>query len=680
MGHFAVNRPVSVLMLTLVMIMFGVAAYLNLPSDLFPEVSQPGLVVHTEYKGAASSEIEKTVTKKLEEKLGSVKNVASMKSISGEERSDIALTFGWGTNMDLAAMDVRAKLDEVMDDLPEDAEDPVVLRTSSGSGAVMVLNIAPNPKASVDVRTNPDDLREDVERLLKPRLERINGVAAIGIAGGKEYEVRVLILPDKLSGYNLSIIDVKDAFERENISQRGGKLKEENSQFLIRTVGTFTINEIGELVVSRPGEKIVRLREVATFKSHEVEKSPESVARLKTSASDKSQTSIEVSIFKKSGGNSVAICEAVRQTRIQVLAELAKRNAKSGIDIDEETVARLATFRSSLPENDPAVQFISKNAPFEAVVSYDESVFISESLDMVQSNGLQGLILASVILLVFLRRVQSTFIVVLSMPVSVIATFSLFYASGISVNIFSMAGLTLAVGMVVDNAIVVTEAIFHKLTYEKRIKKAVTEAVIEIGPAVWASTLTTVAVFLPIVFVPGIAGQIFRDLSWVITYTLIFSIIIAFTLIPMLTLQVMGIEFGLFDILNKILETLISPLTKVADIFIGIYKSILKIFIESLAARGVLVAIMAVCFVGAVLMLPPSEFFPETKVDSFALTVRPRVGQTLEVVNKAAERIETYFNNVPEIVRFNISATPREIRLIATFDKEKVMGGEVRPV
>ena len=681
MGSFSVNRPVSVLMLTFVMILFGTAAYFNLPSDLFPEVSQPGLMVRTHYEGAASSQIEQTVTKKLEEKLGSVKNLVAMKSISGEERSDISLTFGWGTEMDLAAMDVRAKLDEVGDDLPDDAEDPVVLRTSSGSAAIMVLNVAANARAPKPV--DEDDLREEVEKFLKPRLERINGVAAISIAGGKQYEVRVKVKPARLASHGLSILDVQDALERENLSQRGGKLKQENTQFLIRTVGSFTIQELKRLLVSSPGQKRVELGQVADLEEREVEKAPESFARLRTGAAATALPSVEVSILKKSGGNSVAICEAVRRTRLEVLFDLAKRDTNPPDGASEEAFAQLGTFAEGStvpPELASLKEYVEKNAPFEAVVSYDESVFISESLDMVKSNGLQGLILASIILLVFLRRIQSTVIVVLSMPVSVIATFSLFYAGDISLNIFSMAGLTLAVGMVVDNAIVVTEAIFHKLSYERRVKKAITEAVTEIGPAVWASTLTTMAVFLPIVFVPGIAGQIFRDLSWVITYTLFFSIIVAFTLIPMLTMNVMNIKFALFDMINKGIEVMLWPLSALAVAVTGVYKKVLRAFISSIFARLLLVGAMGVIFIFTLCLLPPSEFFPETKVESYALTIRPRVGQTLEKVNQAALRVESMFAEVKDVARFNVSVTPREIRLIATFDKEKVMADEIVPL
>ncbi|MDF1811116.1 MAG: efflux RND transporter permease subunit [Verrucomicrobiales bacterium] len=651
MREFAVNRPVSVLMLTLLMIFFGAAAYQRLPQDLFPDVSQPTLVIETVYTGAASSEIEQNVTRKIEEKLGTVKGTTSLASASGDERSRITLTFQWGTNMDLAAMDVRAKLDEVRSLLPEEAEEPVVLRGSSATGAVMVLNVASNPAAPNPV--HPDELRNVVMQTIKPGMERLNGVALVEVKGGKEYEVQVRVVPDKIRAAGLSILDVRDALERENISQRGGKLREGDSQFLIRTVGTVAIENLSRLIVSRPGEPVRRLGEVADVTPREVEKAASGYARLKTGKSTGAIPSVEVSIYKKSGGNSVAICASAREVMSEVLFVLATDS-----------------------ENGSAEPL----SPLQITIAYDESVFIKESLDMVRTNGVTGLVLASIILLVFLGRFQSTFIVVLAMPVSVIATFSLFYAVNISINIFSMAGLTLAVGMVVDNAIVMTEAIFQKMSYERRIRKAVVEAISEIGPAIRASTLTTIAVFLPVVFVPGIAGQIFRDLSWVITYTLIFSMVVAFTLIPMLTFKVMDSKMGVFDGVNRIIGFLLQPLMLFGKGVSKLYKVVLSIVIESVAVRLLLILVMALAFTISVNMWPSAEFFPETKVESYRLVIRPRAGQTLESVDRASRLLEKKFTGVANLKDYNISVSPREVGVIASFDKDEVKAGKVYPV
>ncbi len=648
MKDFPVNRPVSVLMLTLLMILFGGAAYRQLPRDLFPEVGQPQLVIETRYEGAASIEVEQSVTRRIEEKLGTVKGVAAMSSLSGDERSRIAVTFRWGTDMDLAAMDVRAKLDEVGGDLPDDADDPVVLRGSASSGAVIILNVAPHPD-SPDT-DSPGDLRQVVEGLIKPRLERINGVASVRVKGGREYEVRVRVVPERLRAVGLSILDVRDALERENLSQRAGRLLEGENRFLIRTVGSVSPETLSRLIVSRPGEEVRRLGEVAEVVPGLVARAPESLARLKTGAATTAKPAVEVSIFKKSGGNSVEICAAAREVREEMLAGLARRTGSDG------------------------------PPPLQITIAYDESVFIRESLDMVRSNGITGLALASVILLVFLGRVQSTVIVVLAMPVSVIATFSLFYAGGISINIFSMAGLTLAVGMVVDNAIVVTEAIFQKLGRERRVKKAVTEAIAEIGPAVWASTLTTVAVFLPVVFVPGIAGQIFRDLSWVITYTLVFSMVVAFTLIPMLTYKVMGAKLELVEWLNLVIGWILWPLTRAAVAGSAAYRKLLSTMIRSVTARVLLVLLMAGAFAASIRMLPPAEFFPETRVESYELTLRSRAGQTLDAVDRGARILENSFASIEPLASYGVSVSPREVSFIASFDREEVIAGKIRPL
>lgn len=683
MGHFAVNRSVSVLMLTLVLILFGGAAYLRLPRDLFPEVSQPGLVIRTPFEGATSGEIEAGVTRKIEDVLGSVKDVVSMTSRSGGEVSEIALTFSWGTDMDLAAMDVRAKLDEVAADLHEDAGDPVVLGVGAGAGAVLVLNAAPNMRAPEEIRLHPDHLRGVVEQLVQPRLERINGVAAIQVAGGRMYEIQVIADPARLAAHALSLPDLRTALERENVSQRGGRLREEASQFLVRTSGSVTLESLDQLIVSRPGQPVVRLRDVATIRENggdpaPVPRAPESHARLGSGGS--SAPSVSLSVYKKSGGNSVLICQAVREARLGILADLALRHATPPVPLDEATLHALAQASSPTPTQAALLAWIETNAPLEIVLTYDESTFIEESLAMVQSNGLQGLLLASLILLVFLRRVQSTLVVCLSMPVSVIATFSLFYAAGIGINIFSMAGLTLAVGMVVDNAIVVTESIFHRLQHERRVKKAIIEAVTEIGPAVWASTLTTVAVFLPIVFVPGVAGQIFRDLSWVITFTLAFSILFAFTLIPMLTFHVMRMESRLFDLLNRLMDILTHPILGRIEAGTAAYRHLLSWFMTTLRARLALVGVMGVVFALALLWMPPLEFFPDTKTETFALTVRPHVGLSLDAVNTAAVRIESSLETISTVKRFNTRVTTDEIRILLTFDKRDVMAERVHPL
>lgn len=648
MKEFPVNRPVSVLMLTLLMVLLGAAAYQRLPQDLFPDVSQPELIVETIYDGAASSEVEQNVTRKIEAKLGTVSGVTSMSSTSGDEKSRIALTFQWGTDMNTAAMDVRAKIDEVRSDLPEETKEPLVLRQSSNSSAVLVLNIATNP--AVEKPIPVDELRKITIQTLKPRLERLNGVASVDVRGGKEYEVQVRAVPDKLRATGLSILELRDALERENLSQRGGKLKEGDTQFLIRTVGSVSIENLAQLIVSRPGENpIRRLGEVAIVTPHEVEKSPESLARLKTAVHDESIPSVEVSIYKVSGGNSVEIAEATRQVRLEFLADLAQQSG-------------------------------NEEPPLQISIAYDESVFINESLEMVRSNGVVGLMLAGIILLFFLGQFQSTVIVVLAMPVSVIATFSLFYAGNISVNIFSMAGLTLAVGMVVDNAIVVTEAIFHKLKHERRIKKAITEAISEIGPAVWASTLTTIAVFLPVVFVPGIAGQIFRDLSWVITYTLIFSMIVAFTLIPMLTCQVMSTQLSVFDWINRSISILLWPFQKLGSKFADGYRWILGVVIESRSTRLLLIVVMVLAFVLSLANFPSTEFFPDTKVESYQLTLRPRAGQTLAAVDRGTERLEQELNAITTLNQYGLSISPGAVSTIASFDKGAVNRGEIKPL
>jgi len=633
MAHFATDRPVTVTMMTIVMVLFGVLSYMILPRDLFPDISRPALTVVTEYEGAASRDIESLVTKKIEEKLGAVKGVRSMKSISGNERSQVMLEFNWGTNMDLALMDVREKLDQVKDDLPDKAESPVISRASLTSSAVVVVNVSARPGAQFQEA----NLRNVVDERVKLRLERIDGVAAVVLSGGDEYEVRIELDQARLESYQLNNEDVRQALERENISQRGGKVSEGRKDYLVRTVGKYTrVQNVGRTVVAtRDGEPIY-LNRVA----HRIEKRAKrrtDLARLKSEDADRPAESIELAIFKKPGGNSVAISADTRAFIKEIQAE-------------------------------------EKELAF--AVSYDEAVFINESLEMVMGNFKLGLILSTLVLLVFLRSVQSTLVVFLSMPVSVISAFMLFRVQGMTLNVFSLAGLTLAVGMVVDNAIVVIEASFAHLAHERRVKKAIVEAVQEVRAPVVASTLTTLAVFLPIAFVPGIAGQVFRDLSFTVTYSLIFSLIVAFTLIPMLTNAMLSRDITLFKWLNLIPELLFSKILRLTDFGRAttvVYQWLLKGILRTWYTRLAVLAGVVVLFVLSFRLMPPSEFFPDTAQKEYEVVVETPTGSTLDFTDqKVAAAEDVISRSVQPLPGASVSArlvSAHKARIVLNFEK-----------
>ncbi|ODS33629.1 MAG: acriflavin resistance protein [Candidatus Scalindua rubra] len=626
MGNFAVNKPVAVSMLILLLVLLGALAWKMLPRDLFPDISKPVLGVVTKYEGASSQEIEETITRKLEEKLGTAKGVKAMQSFSGNEKSEIVLEFGWGTKMDIAVMDVREKLDQVKDDLPDDADSPLISRDVGASQAVVVLNVSARHKAL------ESELREKVDSSVKLRLERIDGVAAVLLSGGDQYEVKVYIDQNRLKEFGITNEDVRVALERENISQRGGRLAEGRTDYLVRTVGKYTsIDDISKTVVSNRGEKPIYLRDVA-YSIRRMPKKKTDIARMKSPDVDKSSLCIELAVFKKPGGNTVKISEAIGK----------------GVEV----------LKVEYPELD-------------IVISYDQAIYINNSLKMVMSNGKQGLILAIIILLVFLRSAQSTIVVALSMPVSVIAAFILFKAKGMGVNIFSLAGLTLAVGMTVDNAIVVIEAIFVNLSYDKRVRKAIIAALKEVGAPVFSSTLTTLAVFLPIVFVPGLGGQIFKDLSYTIIFTLIFSLLVAFTLIPMLASKLLGSTFIGFRLVNSGLTLLLDKI-----FFIGwfggkvlyIYDKIIKFVIDKWYTRLALIFSVGFIFFLSLKLMPGSELFPPTSQKEYEILVETPTGFTLEKTDSIVNKIEGILNSEERIRRYSVTFLPGNARIIVVFD------------
>lgn len=629
MGNFAVNRPVAVSMIILLLVLLGALACKVLPRDLFPDISKPVLGVVTKYEGASSQEIEEAITRKLEETLGTAKGVKSMQSFSGNERSEIVLEFGWGTKMDIAVMDVREKLDQVKDDLPDDADSPLISRNIGASQAVVLINVSTRNKSL------ESELREKVDSAVKLRLERISGVAAVSLSGGDQYEVKVHIDQNKLKAFGITNEDVRIALERENISQRAGHLAEGYTNYLVRTEGKYkNINDIAKTVVSNKDGILIYLRNVASS-IQRMPKKKAGIARMKSPDIDKSSLCIELAVFKKPGGNTVKISDSV-----------------------EKEVENL---KVEYPELD-------------IVVSYDQSIYIKNSLRMVMSNGMQGLILAVIILLVFLRSAQSTIVVALSMPVSVIAAFILFRAMGMSLNIFSLAGLTLAVGMTVDNAIVVIEAIFVNLSHDKRIRKAIIAALKEVGPPVFSSTLTTLAVFLPIVFVPGLGGQIFKDLSYAIIFTLIFSLLVAFTLIPMLASKVLGSDFIGYRFVNSGLAFLLDKI-----LFIGwfgrnvlyVYDKVIKFVIHKWHTRLVLIVSVGFIFFLSLQFMPSAELFPPTAQKEYEILVETPTGFTLDKTDSIVNDIEKILNSEERIRRYSITILPGSASLIIVFDSEE---------
>lgn len=478
----AVNRPVTVWMFMLAVMLFGMVGFSRLAVMLLPDLSYPSVTIRTAYDGAAPVEIEQLVSKPIEEAVGVVKGLRKISSISRSGMSDVVLEFEWGSNMDMASLEVREKLDTI--ELPLDINKPLLLRFNPNLDPIMRLAFSV-PDAS---EKNLKQMRTFAEEELKRRLEALSGVAAVRLSGGLEQEVHILLNQQKLSQLNLNADDIKQRINQENINLSAGKVIQSDKEYLVRTLNQFnSLEELGNVIIFRNDQTLVRLNEVAEISDAYKERSD--ITRIGD------VESIELAIYKEGDANTVTVAKKLQ-------AELALINKA-----DENK---------------------------QLNIIYDQSEFIESAVNEVTSSALIGSVLAMLVIYLFLRNIVATLIISISIPFSVIATFNMMYFADISLNIMSLGGIALAIGLLVDNAIVVLENIDrYQSQGMSKIEAAVTGCK-EVSGAIFASTLTTLAVFVPLVFVDGIAGALFADQALTVTFALLASLFIALTAIPML--------------------------------------------------------------------------------------------------------------------------------------------------
>ena len=493
----ATRRRVTVGMVTLTMVLFGVIALFGLKVNLLPDLSYPTLTVRTEYEGAAPLEIENLVSQPVEEAIGVVKNLRKIHSVSRTGQSDVILEFAWGTNMDQAGLDVRDKLDILQ--LPLEAKKPVLLRFNPSTDPIIRLSLsATNAQGAPIGEAELKQLRRFADDELKKRVEPTPGVAAVKVGGGLEDEVEVELDQQRLQQLNLSVADVTKRLADENVNVSGGRIESGSQRYLVRTVNQFgTLQEMRNLLVKVDKGVPVHLKDIAQVQQGYKER--EGIVRVD------GHEAIELAVYKEGDANTVSVAANVHKQ-----------------------LDRLTCSKSS----EGCVSVLPSNAKLDTID--DQATFIQSSLDDVRNDAIIGGILAIIIIFFFLGDVRSTLIIALSLPISLVATFFFMGQFGVSLNVMSLGGLALATGMVVDDSIVVLENIARLREHGMGIVEAAVKGAREVSMAVIASTLTTVAVFFPLVFVQGVAGQLFRDEALTVTFAMLISLVVAMTLIPML--------------------------------------------------------------------------------------------------------------------------------------------------
>ncbi|MCP5053440.1 MAG: efflux RND transporter permease subunit [bacterium] len=590
---FSINHPVSIFMFTVAALIFGFISYSKLTLNLLPRITYPTLTIKTEYPGTAPAEIEHIISKPVEEAVGVVDNVVRISSVSRAEMSEVMVEFAWDTNMDFATLKVREKLDLL--NLPVTAEKPIILRYDPNTEPIMKLGITGEPALS--------RIRYISETDIKQALESIEGVAACSISGGLEDEIHIDIDESRLSLLNIPISTVVTRLSQENVNLSAGILKQADSQYLVRTVNEFkTVEEIKEIIIEKRNEVPIKLGSIANvFRGYKERKV---ISRIN------GKECIEAAIYRAADANTVTVAN-------KVLERLKKL---------EGTIFKQYQLNSLLITN--------------------QAKFIKNTIDEVIHTAVLGGILAVLVLLYFLKNFRSTLIIGIAIPVSVIITFFLMFSFDISLNIISLGGLALGIGMLVDNSIVVLEAIQRFRERGMDVYNSALKGTSEVAGAVTASTFTTVAVFFPIVFVEGIAGQLFRDMALTVTFSLLASLVASLTLVPMLFAALR--RKNAKERLNKIFKKIFAPLDKLYDINFKFYQRFQEISFNWKKTIILTVLVMFVISIG-VSGLMDRELIPVISQGEFLINVEFKPGTSLAKNASVISRIAGILKNYNEV-------------------------------
>jgi HAE1 family hydrophobic/amphiphilic exporter-1 len=585
-------------MACLIVVLLGVVALRGLAVDLMPDVSYPTLSVITLYQGAGPVEMETLVTRPLEQVLSGVNRVERLSSTSAEGSSTVRVRMQWGTDLDAAISDMRQAIAKIRQQLPEGIDEPYIRQYDVADRPIIYMGLISD--------LDPLSLTRLAEKQITPRLERIEGVARVSLRGAVRREIQVDVNRDALEARNLSVSDVVDALRRGNRVQRAGDLQEGHFNLLVRSQGEYgSLRQIADTVVRQQAGAAIRVRDVARVVDGEER-------RTELTRTD-GRPGMMVYIFKQSGANTISVSDAVH--------------------------AAVADLNQQLTDA-------------ELTIRIDKSDFIRQAIANVRGSALSGMVLAVLVLLFFLRSFRSTLVIAVSMPLSLLATFVLIYFKGFTLNLVSFGGLALGIGLLVDNSIVVLESIFRYRSEGWDAKSAAIEGTREVAMAITASTITTLIVFLPLLFIEGITGILLHQLAWVVSMSLISSLLFSLTLTPVLTtfwrdapqaVHRGGLPtriVGRFHAFN-------GSLVRLAE---AAYEFVLR---GSLRRAGVVGTLLLLAFAATMGLTPMigSEFIPKTDEGDLRVDAEMAAGVQLATLDQQSRQVEaTIQSHVPEAI------------------------------
>jgi HAE1 family hydrophobic/amphiphilic exporter-1 len=603
LSSISIKRPITFFMIYIIAIGFGIFGLSNLKLDLYPDIEFPMAVVITNYEGVGSEDIENTLTRTLESTVSTVEGIKHVSSTSSKGSSLIQVEFDWGTDMAQAETNIRRRVDMVRDYLPEDASDPLVIVFDPSMMPVMRLMVASDELGSAE-------LRRLVEDQIQPRFERIDGVASATVNGGLEREIQVNINPYELAANNISILNVVSMIGYANLPIPGGLIEEGRLEFSVVTNSEFqSVEDIENVTVgySQYGDPIF-LKNVATV----VDGYKDVTAIVR----DNGVNTININLQKQSDANTVQVCKA----------------ANDAIDDIEKAVGK----------------------DVNIYVHFDQSEFIMESATNLASTAAMAFLLTALVLFLFLRNFRAALTTAVSVPVSIIVTFFVMNLMGITLNIISIAGLAIAIGMLVDNSVVVLENIFRRNHEENEpICEAADKGASEVGTAVMASTLTTLSIFIPMLFIGGMAGMMVKDLAMTIIVSLTVSLAVSLTLVPLLSSKLLSKKQQGHK--TKAMAGFDRGMTRFFDWLGHAYRRSLNWALRH--KKSLVVSIFAL-FVASIVILGKVgfEFMPKTDDSEIDFNVELPVGTALPTTNIYFKQIESLImTSVPELENVNVN-------------------------
>ncbi len=594
-SQFSVHRPIFMTMFSLIILILGAISVLRLPIDLMPDISYPTLTISTDYENVSPEEMEELVTRPIEEAVVAVPGVEELNSVSTEGTSQVRVSFSWGTNLDAAANDVRDRLDRVASRLPDDADRPTLRKFDLAAFPILILGAYSS--------LNPVEMRKIMEDQVKYRLERVPGVASMDITGGPEREIHVNFHEDKIKALGLSLEQIKERIRAENSQLPAGQSEKGNYEFTVRTQGEYkNLDQIRNTIVAIREGVPIQVREIADVKDH--------WQKIRQIVLVNGQLGLRIRVYKQSGANTVEAAKGV-------LEELEK--------IQEE-----------LPQ-------------IKIIPIIDTSDYIQRSITNVGNSAIQGGLFAIIILLFFLRNIRSTIIISLAIPFSIVATFTLMYFNHFTLNLMTLGGLALGVGMLVDNSIVVLENIYRLHETGMPSEKAAILGAEEVTAPIIASTITTLVVFLPLVFVRGMAGIMFQQLAYVVSFSLLCSLVVALTLVPMLAAKLLSSQ----DKDQDFKKTWQYKIFQGSGFFLECIESGYKDLLAfSLRHRFLVIVGVILALAGSLYLYPMIgiEFMPESDESEVRVDVEMEIGTRLELVQEKFALIDKIIRkNIPEL-------------------------------